>query len=123
MKIDWNGKLYNYDPNAIDVRQAMGIWSHTGLGLVSWESAVKDMRPDALVALVWVMKQQNGEVCAINELEFELIPFMRAMSDAIKKELEEIEREEEDAPKDSAPDLTGTPTQISGDSVTDISTS
>ena len=78
ISIAWDDKTYVYDPNRIDVKTAIVIKGHTGWGLKSWADALEDADPLAVQALLWAVKQQNSEPCAIGELNFGVVEFLSA---------------------------------------------
>ena len=103
MQFEFEDKTYTYDPAGLDVRTAMVIKVHTGHGLKSWNEAVQELEPDAVQALFWAVKQQNGEPCEIASLNFSIPDFMAAFETAFladtKAQLEKTLREEKANPK------------------------
>jgi hypothetical protein len=87
--IEWDGKTYSYEVHKITVAAAIAIKLHTGLGLKSWAKAVDDWDPQAVQALLFAMKQQNGEPVVIADLEFDLTGFMTAFEKAYAKSIDD----------------------------------
>ena len=87
MKIKWDGRVYEYDPAQIDVNTGIKIREHTGMGIRSWERAIDDADPVALQALLWVIKEQNGERTPIRTLNFSVVDFHAAIMEAALEEL------------------------------------
>lgn len=87
MLIKFAGQEYEYDPAGIDVKTAIAIRDHTGMGIRSWQKAIDDADPLALQALLWVVKDQNGERVPIRTLNFAVVEFFEAVVDAARREL------------------------------------
>lgn len=114
--VEWAGKTYSYDPEDITVRQGMVIKTYTGLDLKPWEHALNDGDVKSWQALMWLMKQMNGERTQIQTEDFPIVRFMntfnQASQDAADAQAAEeaAEKAEQDGrPKDSdgGPELTG----------------
>jgi hypothetical protein len=84
--VKWAGKDYSYDPSGVTVAEAVLIKNHTGYGLVSWERACRDADPQAIQALLWLIKRRNGEVCEPASLDFDVIAFLAAYGEAVQAE-------------------------------------
>lgn len=91
MVIHFDGKDYQFDPEEIDVRQAMVIKVKTGLNLLQWQAALEQADVDAIKALYWLMLAQNGVAADIDMVNFKLVKLMNAFNDAQKAEGEQEE--------------------------------
>lgn len=110
MIIKWDGKDYPFVGGKTDVQEAITIKLYTGHGLVSWGKAIFDGDPQAVQALLWLIKKRNGETCEISSLNFDVMALINAYADAM---VADKKPEDDAAPKaDSAslPTSTSTPT-------------
>lgn len=111
MIINWQGKAYSYDQK-VKVADAITIFDHTGLGLISWQLAINDAKPRAVQALLWLVKSRNGEPCeiAMAGLNDDLMEFLNAYAEGMLAAAAPVES----GPKaDSADPSTDTPTPTS----------
>lgn len=132
LQVKWDEQIYEYDPEMIDVFQARKIKEFTGYGMRSWQKAIDDGEPDALVALLWVIKHQAGERPVMAKMNFSISGFYEAITAAsleyITKELERAEAEGEDPEDFSEPERSGhldrtqSETETSGNTEIDTST-
>lgn len=98
MIVKWQGKDYTYEPGNITVREAIAIKLYTGCGLVSWQAAVRDADPQAMQALLWLVKSRNAEPCEMASLDFDVMAFLDAYVTAILAD-KELAAAVESAPK------------------------
>lgn len=88
MLVKFGDAEYDYEPSRIDVRTAITIREHTGMGMRSWEKAIDDADPLALQGLLWAMKIQAGErVTHPRQLNFSPVDFYTAVAAAAAEEL------------------------------------
>ncbi len=86
MKIKWEDKEYDFNLNELTVAQAKVIKVHCGLTLVGLEEGILAGDADALRAIYWLMKVQNGEQSNIDTNDFKVMPFLVAFGDAAEDE-------------------------------------
>ena len=94
MKIDYDGKQYEFDLDEIDVSQATTIKRKFGLTLLSLESGLREGDPDALRCIYWLMLTQAGERVNIDNVNFKIVKFANAIQQANIREAEAAEAEE-----------------------------
>lgn len=88
-EIEWDGKVYTYDPEDINVRHGFVIKQHTGLDLKPWEDSLRDGNVASWQALMWLLKQQNGERTQIATEDFAVVKFMNTFNAAMEAASEE----------------------------------
>lgn len=111
MIINWLGKAYAYDQK-VTVEDAITIFDHTGLGVISWQVAINDAKPRAVQALMWLLKSRNGEPCEISMAGrgADIMEFLNAYAEGMLAASAPVET----GPKaDSVEPSTDTPTPIS----------
>lgn len=81
-KVQWENKEYLFDPEDIDVRQGIAIQYGTGMTLKAFNEGIQEVDVHAWQALMWLMKDQNGETCNIADLNFKVNAFSTAINDA-----------------------------------------
>lgn len=100
MHIDWAGKRYDFDPEEVDVQQGIVIKMSFGWTMKAWQEALNEVDPQAIQAVFWLMRTQNGESCNLSEQNFPISKFTAAF----QKAQEESEAVEATLPgKDDAP--------------------
>jgi hypothetical protein len=101
MKVDYEGKTYNFELEEITVSQATVLKRRLGLTLLSLDAGLNEGDPDALRAVYWLMLDQSGERVDIDEVDFKIVKLANAVQAAADKEAEENKTEEDrEAPKD-----------------------
>ncbi len=83
MIIKWEGEDFTLDLDEIDLAQAKVIQVHCGLSLLQIDDGIKTGNPDAIRALFWLMHVQSGKSLDIDRVNFKVVKFMSALSDAI----------------------------------------
>lgn len=86
--IEWEGETYRLDLARFTVKQAIVIEGYTGMKLAALLDQIGDLGGDAdppdllkiMVALYWLMRAQAGKKEPIADADFELIPFVTALS-------------------------------------------
>lgn len=103
--VEWAGKKYHYDPEDITVRQGMVIKTYTGLDLKPWETALDNGDVKSWQALMWLMKQMNGERTQIQTEDFPIVKFMNTFNQASQDaaDAEAAEKAAETAEKTGRP--------------------
>jgi hypothetical protein len=86
MIVQFEGQDWEFNLDDIDVVQARYIKRHTGLTIVNMEEGMGTGDPDALCALYWLMKVQNGKTTDINGVNFPILKFAMALVEAVKRE-------------------------------------
>lgn len=99
MQIKWDNREYDFDIDDMTVTQAKVIKVHTGFTLMGLVAGLKVGDPDALRAVFWLMHAQSGVTCDIDRVDFRIVDFLNAMTEAQKTEAPEIE---EETPKDES---------------------
>lgn len=119
MQFDWNGKSYRYDQDAVGTKVAGIITKETGFKFpVSLLNGMEEGDPFAWQAQIWLVLLQNGEAPnSIDDVDFPLLPFMTAFSQAMAKEYG-IEVPEDPRKAVTEPAVDGSPTTTSGSSET-----
>jgi hypothetical protein len=91
MIVEYDGKKYEFDMDEITVQQAKIIKTYCGLNMATISDALEEADPDAMAALFWLMKQQNGERVQIQTVDFKLLKFANALNEASERESKEKE--------------------------------
>jgi hypothetical protein len=99
MLINWKDEEFNFDLDEMTVAQAKVIKVHCQFTLLGLVNALKVGDPDALRAAFWLMHVQSGKTCNIDTIDFKIVEFLNALTDASKAE-EAATSVEEDDPKD-----------------------
>lgn len=112
MKIDFDGRTWEFDLEAITVKQAVAMHLAYGFTLDAWLSAVGETDPRALQCLWWLMLQQDGQVMAIKDADCRLIDLSAAFAAA----------QEEEGGQEAEPDPTppSSPTESPGSAMSAI---
>ena len=113
MKIDFNGRTWDFDSTEVTLKQAFVIKDSTkddaypaGRSLGAWNRGLNDAEPSCVRAAYWLMLQQAELPCPIGDLEFSVIKFNNALmtvakaeqdAEAARKAAEEKAREEAEA--------------------------
>ena len=82
MKIDFEGRAWEFDPDTVTVQQGIAIWLAHGLTLLDWEEGMERGDPRALQSTYWLMLAQNGAVKPIKDCDFAVGPFSQALAAA-----------------------------------------
>lgn len=93
MKVTVDGQVYDYDANRLMVREAMELQQRTGMNLSRWQVGLQEGDPQAILGLVYLVKQRAGEKPVWDEVDFDL--------GAVEIEDDEAD---EPGPKGAAPD-------------------
>lgn len=88
MKINFEDKEYDFDLDELDTRQAMYIQRKFGMTLMDLEEALERVDPKGVIALYWLMKNQNGETVDPDKVNFKIVKFAMALRDAALAERE-----------------------------------
>lgn len=83
MQVHFEDKDYDFSLDDIDVPQARYIKRKFGMTLMDLEEGLSQADPDALVALYWLMQNQNGVTIDPDKVNFKLVRFGMALKDAV----------------------------------------
>ena len=118
MQFEWDGSTWYYDDRKVTVSVAGIIKKETGLNWpVDFAEALQSMDPNAIQALMWLVRQQNGRVEQISEVDGPIVPFMEAYAAGLTAEAAALV----DPPMGAVEPVGDSPTTISGNSETAIS--
>lgn len=96
MQIEFEGESYTLDLDEIDVSEARTIKRQTGLSLFDFQQGIYNVDPDALILAYWLMMKQSGKT-AIDpqKVNFKIVKFSNAITEAtLRERAEEKAREE-----------------------------
>lgn len=82
MKITFEGRVWDFDEDEIDVKQAMVLHLAYGMTLKGWIEGIGQVDQRALTFTYWLMRQQNGVVEPIADCNPKIIAFAAAYGDA-----------------------------------------
>ncbi len=97
MKIEFEGRTWGVDVDALGVKQAVAITDYTGGTLLAWEKALADVDSPgwlrAVQSLYWLMLAQNSETTdpGPGDADFAVLKYSRAAAEAMAAE-EEAEK-------------------------------
>jgi len=86
MKIDFEGRAWQFEMDEVTVKQGEVIAAYTGLSLSAWYRSLLD--PDSLgwlksmQCLYWLIREQNGEGIPLESADFAPLKLMAAFNDA-----------------------------------------
>lgn len=86
MIVNFEGRDWTLDLDEIDYSQAKALKRQHGLTLIALQDGLKQADPDALGALYWLMKAQSGVAVDMNKVNFKIVQFGIALSDASDRE-------------------------------------
>lgn len=88
MIVHFEDQDYSLDFAEIDLRQARYLKNNTGLTIHKLRDGLKEFDPDALAAIFWLMKAQNGKVADISKVNFKIFEFWEALAQATTEDEE-----------------------------------
>lgn len=88
MLVQFEGADYAFDLEALDVSEARYIKRVTGFTIKALLTGLQELDPEALVALYWLMRKQNGTVEDMSKVNFKVIKFGEALEAAFDAEAE-----------------------------------
>lgn len=123
MKIDFEGRTWEFSQETIGVKQGLAIHFAYGLTIRALLEGIQQLDVRAIQCDYWLMLQQNGIEKPIKDCEFDTLAFMAALGDAREAE-EAAEKAAQEAaeaaevqavptslpPGDPASPTSGTPT-------------
>ena len=89
MQVHFEDQDFQFEIEDIDVSQSRHIYKQTGLSVRGLLDGLKEINPDALVALYWLMKAQNGTVVDMGKVNFPILRFAAALGDGLDAEKKE----------------------------------
>jgi hypothetical protein len=92
VKIDWNGRVWDYDDSAVTVAQAKIIKNETG---IKWPAQffelLQDTDPAAVQVLMWLVRTQAGEQLRIEDCDGSIVGFLTAYASGAQAEIGEAD--------------------------------
>lgn len=113
MKITFQDREWEFDLEAITLKQGIAIHLAYGFNLDQWFEAMGDTDPRALQCLWWLILQQDGQVMPLKDADCSLIELATAFGEAQDEEEETADEPDPTPPSPpAAPPSTGpsTPT-------------
>jgi hypothetical protein len=100
MNVHFEDADFELDIEAMTLAQARAIKKQTGLTIRGLIAGLEDFDPDAMAALYWLMKVQNGVAVDIHKINFDVLKFAEALGNAAG---------EDEAEEDPTPEAAGEP--------------
>lgn len=72
MKIRIEDQFYDFEADRLMLKEAMAVKTYTGMGVTDWNKALEEFDPNAIAALVWILKKRAGEDVRFSDLDFNL---------------------------------------------------
>jgi hypothetical protein len=96
MKIEFEGKVYDFDLDDLNSDEAKTIKDHYGLNLGDFTRSIFDSDPDAIIGAYWLMRRQNGEpdLAPENVKSFKIVTFLSAFADGVAAQVKEQEEKD-----------------------------
>lgn len=94
MKIDFEGRLWEFSQEDITIKQGMAIYLAYGLTIRGLLEGIQNLDVRAIQCDYWLMLQQNGVEKPIKDCDFDPLAFMAAMGEARDREAAEEAAEE-----------------------------
>jgi uncharacterized membrane protein len=106
VKIEWDGRPWDFDESEITVKQGIVIHLAHGITVAEFSQGLVTMDARALQAGYWLMLQQNGVIKPIADCDFKAVPFAEAYATARLAEMraEEEEQKAREAAEQAARD-------------------
>ena len=82
MRITFEGREWDFDLEAITLKQAVAMHLAYGFTIDDWFKALGDADPRALQCLWWLMLQQDGKVLAIKDADCRIMALAEAFGEA-----------------------------------------
>lgn len=86
MKIEFEGRTWEFDPNTITVKQAVAIWYAHKLTIHEYLEALGKLDGRGIQVAYWLMLQQSGVIKPLADVDCDAIAFMAAYGDAAEAE-------------------------------------
>ena len=88
MKIEFEGRTWQFDEDEITVKQGIAIHLAYGFTVSAWLEELAKLDPRAVQCTLWLMYQQNGVSKPIADCDGSLVAFMTAYTEARQAEAE-----------------------------------
>lgn len=88
MKVLFEDQEWDLDFEKLELRHARFLKNQLGLNFKQLMAGLRELDPDALAGIYWLMKAQNNKVVDINRIAFEVFPFFEAVTSAMVEEAE-----------------------------------
>lgn len=82
MRITFEGREWEFEVEAITLKQAVAIHLAYGFNLDDWFTALGETDPRALQCLWWLMLAQDGQVLPLKDADCTIIALAAAFADA-----------------------------------------
>lgn len=89
MEIVYEGEEYELEFDDITAQQAKLIKDRCGLTIAGLQEGLSTGDADALRALFWLMMVQSGVTCNLDTVDFKVVKFISALTEASQKMDEE----------------------------------
>jgi hypothetical protein len=86
LRITFEGREWEFQTEAVTVKQAVAMHLAYGFTLDGWFTALAETDPRALQCLWWLMLQQDGQVVPIKDADCSLVQLAAAFADAQETE-------------------------------------
>jgi hypothetical protein len=64
---------YEFDQNKLALFEALAIKKELGLTVAGMQAGMRDLDPEALIAVVWLSKKRAGEAVRIQDIDFDVM--------------------------------------------------
>jgi hypothetical protein len=110
VKIQFEGRDWDLDLEAITLKQGIAMHLAYGFTLNGWLEAVGDSDPRALQCLYWLMLQQDGQIKPIKDVDCKVVALGAAFGEATDAaEAEQPAEDEAEADPTRMTSLTSSP--------------
>ena len=109
MKIEFEGRVYDYDLDDLDVEQAMKIEKHVGGTLLDWEQGLEKVSAPCFQALGWLVLHSGDLDVPIDGLNFKVMKLARVWIEAMERERAAAAQDEPDPTTPAGASTPGTP--------------
>jgi hypothetical protein len=80
--IEFEGRSWQYDEDAVTVQQAIALHLTHGLTIKAWQAGISELDPRALQFCYWLMLSQNDvKPGLLKDLDFAVVEFINAYSE------------------------------------------
>lgn len=112
MKVNWDGREYDFDWKTVMVKQGIVIHLAHGITISEYLQGLTKSDPRALQSAYWLMLQQAGIIKPIADCDFDAIAFAEAILKGIaaEEEAEAAQPEPEPVPTSPPPGEAASPT-------------
>lgn len=86
MIVEYEGRAYDYDEDALDIDQAVKIEKHIGGPMLEWEQGMQTGRAECVRVLGWLIMHGGDPAVPIASVNFKYGKLMKAFSAAAEKQ-------------------------------------